>query len=152
MQKQNGSPNHVSLRSTFLQRATSWGKGIWLPWETTSPWNKFLNVWQGNTRQKCNPNQNIIYIIGQLLKLTYLQWSCILDLKLWAKCYDGKKSYGSKFSSCLFPRKKSELSGPKEQFLVGNKFQNVWQANTWDKCYPNQTLFIPLKSFRNLHI
>jgi hypothetical protein len=36
-------------------------------------------------------------VIKKLSKHIYLKWSCILNLKLWAKNYDENKNQGSKF-------------------------------------------------------
>jgi hypothetical protein len=44
---------------------------------------------------------NIFYIIGKFLKLKYLNWSCFLNLRLWAKNY-GTKNLEIKFSNVLF--------------------------------------------------
>jgi hypothetical protein len=60
---------------------------------------------------KCCLNQKKNYTIGKFSKHKYLKWSCVLDLKLWPKSYDEKKSRelrrGQKniwFGQHLFPK------------------------------------------------
>ncbi len=83
----------------------------------------------------------------------------IFNLKLWVKSYgDGGQnfqvvfSHGEKGNKLGSPWRRRGLSFPREQFLMGNKFLNVWQDIMGSKICSNQMFFVPLESSQNIDI
>jgi hypothetical protein len=66
-------------------------KGTKLPQGAISFGEQVLKCLTRNTRDKYRPNQKKKYN-WKLMKLKYLQWFFILDLRLWAKSYGKKKN------------------------------------------------------------
>ncbi len=75
--------------------------GLSCPWEQFFLKNKFLNIWEENTRCTLCVNQTIFYTIEKLSKCKYQKWYCIFNLRLWTKSYDEKKFNGRIFKSRL---------------------------------------------------
>ncbi len=82
---------------------------------------------------------NILYIIGKLLKHKYPKWSCILNLRLWTKSYNEKKSWksnflGEKWTKLPFPsrrREKGELPSPSRNNLGPFSLGKLFSSKTW---------------------
>jgi hypothetical protein len=64
-----------------------WGERVYVPFGS-----KFLKYLTRNYKVKILSKSNVLYTIGKPSKHICLKWSCIFNLKLWAKSYDEKKS------------------------------------------------------------